>query len=123
MSAPADPPTVAAAAPQKAEVATPKRRRFRLPGLSRRVGCLAVWLLFLTPVIYSLLLVYFPRLEAPLGPGHPLQPWLARGPADSLGAWVANVDPGPTMVYLIFAAVLALLTVAAFVPDEPRSRP
>ena len=123
MTTPSDPPTVAAAPPKAESEARGGSRRW--PRLSRRVGCLAVWLLFLTPAIYSLLLVYFPLLEIQLspleGPPHPLQPWLARGPANSLHEWIANVDPGPTMVYLIFAAVLVLFSVAVFVREEPSS--
>jgi hypothetical protein len=117
MNVQGQPPTAAA---QKAEAPKPKKR-----GPFRRVGCLAVWVLFLTPAIYSLLLVYFPsleiRLSSPESP-HPFQPWLTRGPANSLREWITNVDAGPTMVYLIFAAVLVLLTVAVFVGEEPSTR-
>lgn len=93
-------------------------RRRLLPAVSRRAGCLVVWLFFLTPAVYSLLLVFFPSLE--IRPPHPLQPWFARGPANTFSEWLANIDPGPAIVYLIFAAVLMLFSVAAFVRDEPR---
>lgn len=125
MNAPADPPTVVAA-PQEATTAKGKRRQSRLPTVSRRVGCLAVWLAFLTPAAYSLLVIFVPALGHWLVEKTPAPPlvkqWLSPGPARSLRQWLDNVDPGPTMVYLIFAAVLVLFSVAVFVREESSSR-
>src|SRR5215203_1298684 len=104
------PPPIPAASPPAAR-SPPKGS---LPPLFRRIGCLVIWLVFVTPVIYSLLLVYFPALGVRLAgaiSGPPLlQQWLLPGPAHSLQEWLGNADAGPTMVYLIFAAVLILFT-------------
>lgn len=119
MTAPS-PPTPTAPASTPSVVRESRRTR-----ISRRFGCLAVWLVFVTPVLYSLLLVYRPALGFWLADHlswrpHFVPKWLEPGPARSLDQWLGNVDAGPTMVYLIFAAVLVLFTLATFVRDEPR---
>jgi len=127
MDGPADPPT-AAAVPRSAAAAK-TGRRLRWPTLSPRVGCLAVWVVGVAPVAYSLLLAGCPpfarwvsaRLAAVFPPPDSppfFVPWLAPGPAGSVSEWLSNFEPGQTMVYLIFVAALMLFSMAVLVRDE-----
>jgi hypothetical protein len=89
------------------------------------MGCLGVWLLFLTPVAWTLSLAAFPAaaewVQERIARWPPLaRQWVGPGPAKGVGQWLGNIEPGGTMVYLIAAAVLVLLTAAVFVRDEPK---